>query len=366
MRDYAFHYFPCYTTGPDAYDRLGEVCLSYGKTAVVVGGHKAIAAAKPALSASAEKAGIEILEYIWYGGEASLENAQMVANNPNFQKADMCFAVGGGKALDTGKYASRLIANKPVFTFPTIAATCAPSSAESIMYYPSGEARDTYQLGRPAEHVFINTKIIAEAPDLYLWAGIGDTMAKHFETSSSAQGKTLTFKQALGVELGVMCYKPLVQFGAQAIEDCKNNIASDAFEQIVLTNIITTGAVSGMVGGTINTSIAHSLCYGLTVLPQVEKNHLHGEIVAYGVLVLLMVEGKEQMIDILWPLYKSIHLPTRYEELEVKQEELEVVIAKTLATEDITFVPYEVTSEMLMTAIEKLERYNDAHTDGEA
>jgi len=361
MQTYAFHYFPSYTAGPDAYDRLGEVCLQFGKTAVVVGGHRAMAAAKVELDAAAEKAGIQILEYIWYGGEASLENAQMIADNKSFQVADMCFAVGGGKALDTGKYAARLIANKPVFSFPTIAATCAPSSAESIMYYPSGEARDTYQLGRPAEHIFINTKIIAEAPDLYLWAGIGDTMAKHFETSSSAKGKNLTFKQALGVELGVMCYKPLVEFGAQAIEDCKNNIASEAFEQIVLTNIITTGAVSGMVGGTINTSIAHSLCYGLTVLPQVEKNHLHGEIVSYGVLVLLMVEGKEDMVDVLWPLYKAIHLPTKYSELDVNREDLDAVIEKTLSTEDITFVPYKVTKEMLMAGIEKLEEYNARH-----
>lgn len=360
-QEYLFHYFPSYTTGPQAYDRLGEVCLPFGTTAVVVGGHRAMAAAKPALDAAAAKSGIHILEYIWYGGEASLENAQMVADNGSFQKADMCFAVGGGKALDTGKYASRLIAQKPVFTFPTIAATCAPASAESIMYYPSGEARDTYQLGRPAEHVFINTQIIAEAPDLYLWAGIGDTMAKHFETSSSAQGKALTFKQALGVEMGVMCYKPLVQFGAQAIQDCKNNTASNAFEQIVLTNIITTGAVSGMVGGTINTSIAHSLCYGLTILPQVEKHHLHGEIVSYGVLVLLMMEGKKDMVEILWPLYKAIRLPTRYADLEVRREELEAVITKTLSVEDITFVPYEVTREMLMTAIEKLETYNETH-----
>ena len=31
----------------------------------------------------------------------------------------------------------------------------------------------------PPKHIFIDTQIIADAPDKYLWAGIGDTMSKH-------------------------------------------------------------------------------------------------------------------------------------------------------------------------------------------
>lgn len=360
MAGYVFQYLPCYTVGPDAYDRIPEVCGRFGKKAVAIGGHKALAAAKPYLERALSGSEIQLLDMLWYGGEASFENAQMIAESESYQNADMIFAVGGGKALDTCKYAAKFLSVKPVFALPTIAATCAASSAESIMYYPTGEVRDTLQLGRPVEHIFINTEIIANAPDLYLWAGIGDTMAKHFETELASRGKPLSFKQALGVEAGSMCYKPLLTYGAQAIADCKNGIASEAFEKIVLTNIITTGMVSGLVGVTLNTGIAHCVCYGLTYIPHIEKNHLHGELVSYGVLVQLFADGKDEMVDALYPLYQAIHLPTKLADIEVRQEDLPTIIKQALMVEDISCVPYTVTAEMLMGAIEKLEAYTGA------
>lgn len=361
MSNCTFQYLPCYTVGPDAYERVPEVCRPYGKKAVAVGGHRALAAAKPYLEKALEGSEIEILDYVWYGGEASIENAEMVANTESYKNADMVFAFGGGKALDTCKYATAIIDKKPIFTFPTIAATCAPASAEAIMYYPNGEARDTYQCHKPATHIFINTDVIAQAPDLYLWAGIGDTMAKHFETELAARDRKISFKQALGVEIGTMCYKPLVQYGAKAIADCKSNVSSEELEQIVLTNIITTGTVSALVGVTINSNIAHSLCYGLTVLPQVEKNHLHGEVVSYCTLVLLFADGQDDKVDELFPLYKAINLPTKLADLEVKRDELKPVVEKALTVEDIKFVPYTVTDKMLFDAIDKLEEYNKTH-----
>jgi glycerol dehydrogenase len=359
MSNFISQFLPCYTVGPDAYENVPNVCRRFGTKAVAIGGHKALAAAKPELEKALAGSDIKIIDYIWYGGEASIENSEMVAATDSYKEADMVFAIGGGKALDTCKYAAMILSKKPIFTFPTIAGTCAPASAEAIMYYPNGVARDTYQCGRPAEHIFINTKIIAEAPDLYLWAGIGDTMAKHFETELAARGKDVTYKQALGVEIGTMCYKPLVKFGAQAIAECKANKAGSDLEQIALTNIITTGTVSALVGVTINSNIAHSLCYGLTLLPQVEKGHLHGEIVSYCTLVLLFADGQDDKVDELFPLYKAIKLPTKLADLEVKVDELGPVIEKALSVEDIKFVPYKVTAKQLMDAIVKLEDYNN-------
>lgn len=49
MAGYVFQYLPCYTVGPDAYDRIPEVCGRFGEKAVAIGGHKALAAAKPYL-----------------------------------------------------------------------------------------------------------------------------------------------------------------------------------------------------------------------------------------------------------------------------------------------------------------------------
>ena len=42
----------------------------------------------------------------------------------------------------------------------------------------------------------------------------------------------------------------------------------------------------------------------MTVLPQIEKDHLHGEVVSYGVLVLLIYDNQLERLDELYPFYK--------------------------------------------------------------
>ena len=356
-KGFSSQYLPSYSVGPKAYDNVAEICLKYGKKAVAVGGKRALAAAKDELEKAIAGTGLEIIDYIWYGGEASYENAEMVMSQPKFKEADMIFAFGGGKALDTCKYSS-CIAKKPVFTFPTIAGTCAAASTESIMYYPTGVMRDTFETIKPAVHIFINTQIIANAPEVYLWTGIGDTMAKHFETSLAGRGRELSHGNALGVEMASMCYKPLVKYGEKALADCKTHTPSYELQQICLCNIITTGMVSGFIEFSLNSSIAHSLFYGMTVLPQIEKNHLHGEVVSYGVLVLLMYDGQMDKLNELYPFYKAVGLPTKLADIEVKYEELAPAIDKCLDVDDIHNAPYEVTAEKLYKAISDLEEYN--------
>ncbi|MEA5084930.1 MAG: iron-containing alcohol dehydrogenase family protein [Lachnospiraceae bacterium] len=360
MEQYASQYLPSYTIGADAYKKVHEECIKYGRKAIAIGGKRAIKAAKPVLEAALKDSDIKVLDYVWYGGEASFENAERLMLLSEFMEADMIFAFGGGKALDTCKYCS-CISKKPVFTFPTIAGTCAAASTEAIMYYENGVMRETYETVMPAVHIFINTKIIAEAPDVYLWTGIGDTLAKHFETSLAGRNRELKHGNSLGVEMAVMCYKPLIKYGFKALEDCKKNMESYELEQICLCNIITTGMVSGFIESSLNSSIAHALFYGMTVLPQIEKRHLHGEVVSYGVLVLLMYDGQIDKIDQLYSFYKLMKLPTRLSDIEVSFDEIGPVIKKCLDVDDIKNAPYKVTEEKLCEAIKNLEDYNNSH-----
>ena len=60
----------------------------------------------------------------------------------------MIFCLGGGKAIDTGKLLAHRM-NKPYFTFPTIASTCACNSALGIYYYPNHEFRTFFRVDRP-------------------------------------------------------------------------------------------------------------------------------------------------------------------------------------------------------------------------
>ena len=203
---------PSYTVGPEAYRQIEKQCHIYGKKAVVVGGKKAMAAAKDKLLAAVKDTGIEILDFVWFGGECTFNNAKKLEQLEAVRQADMIFAVGGGKAIDTCKLVS-IDFEKPYFSFPTIASNCAPTSAVSIVYNEDGTFCKFVHFLEPAKHVFINTEIIANAPKEYLWAGIGDTYAKYYEVSISARGEKLEHFKAMGVQLAVCVWKRWLSMG---------------------------------------------------------------------------------------------------------------------------------------------------------
>ena len=122
---------PPYTVGPEAYRKIEKQCHIYGSKAVVIGGKKAMAAAKEKLLCAVKDTGIEIVDFVWFGGECTFENAEALEQLEAVQQADVIFAVGGGKAIDTCKLVS-IALEKPYFSFPTIASNCAPTSAVYI------------------------------------------------------------------------------------------------------------------------------------------------------------------------------------------------------------------------------------------
>ena len=68
--------FPGYTIGVDAYDDIKNVCPAYGKKVAVIGGKRALAAAKEGILKGAEEAGLEVIGVFWYGGEAVTQISQ--------------------------------------------------------------------------------------------------------------------------------------------------------------------------------------------------------------------------------------------------------------------------------------------------
>ena len=126
-------FLPSYSIGGDAYKEIANICAPYGTKAVVIGGKTAISKAKQALLDAIAGTDVEITDFIWYGGDSTYANINMLAQNPKFQAADMVFAVGGGRAIDTCKTLCDM-KDKPVFSFPTIASNCAPVTAVCVIY----------------------------------------------------------------------------------------------------------------------------------------------------------------------------------------------------------------------------------------
>lgn len=348
-------YCPGYSIGKDAYEDIAVVCGKYGNKVAVIGGKRALEAAKDNIIKAMENSSLEIVKCMWYGGECSVENMDMI--EAQIKDADMIFAVGGGKAIDTGKVLAHRT-NRPFFTFPTIASTCAACTSLGIVYHPDGSLRE-YSFSKIApNHIFIDTEIISNAPQKYLWAGIGDTMAKHYECTISSRGDVPCHNDAMGIAVSVMCSDPLILNGTKAMQDCHDHIVSDELTEVILAIIVSTGYVSNFVQVDYTTGMAHAIYNGFTVLPSTEEyGHLHGEIVSYGILVMLTVDkqynGREKLID----FYNSIGLPVSLSQLDTDMTQMEKVADKALKGIDLRKYPYYVTKDMIINGIDELEKY---------
>lgn len=349
-------FFCNYSVGTEVYSLVPEVCRPFGTRALLIGGRKAMAAGLSGLEAALEGSGLEIIRAVEFGKDCTVEQAEHWARYAQELGAEMIFGMGGGKALDTAKNAA-FLADLPVFTFPTIAATCAGTTALSVIYREDGSFSHFAFYPRPARHCFIDLDILARAPWQYLQAGMGDTLGKFFECHFAARGDTLAHSSALGREISNMCYAPLREHGVQALADCREHRASHSLEQAVLANIVSTGLVSLLVLDEYNCAIAHSVYYGLVLLPGFEEQYLHGNVVAYGVLVQLAVDQDWDRAQELKAFLRELDIPTTLGEMEVPLDRalLEPVLRETVAGPDMEHIPYPVTEDMIFQAMEAVE-----------
>ena len=201
---------------------------------------------------------------------------------------------------------------------------------------------------------------MAQAPIRFLWAGIGDTYAKFYEVSISARGEQLEQFRAAGVTLCRMCLDTMREHGAQALEANRAGQATYDLEQVALTIVITTGWVSMLVARDhtmdYNGGVAHAFYYGLCSLPGFadDEKRLHGVVVALGVLMLLLVDGREGECRQLQDFNRTVNLPTSLSDVDITVDDVRRAAPEILRDADLEHYPYRVTEDMLVRAAEKL------------
>ncbi len=366
LQNYEVH-LPNYSIGDQIYDKIGPVCESYGRTVLVIGGRKALAAAYEKIARYIKQTRLEIIGQVIYGENCTYATVEKLRQMPVYQQADMVFGVGGGKALDTVKCLC-ITDDKPVFAFPTIASNCAACTSVSIMYHEDGTFLKPHFFVRPVMHAFIDTEIIAKAPSQYMWAGIGDTYAKYYEATISSWEERLEHFTALGVAVSKMCCDPLLEYGPKAYEDHKKGLCTYDVEQVVLAIIVTTGIASIFLTKDFtpdyNSGLAHAIFYAMTSYPVIEERHLHGEVVGFGVLLALLVDQQEEEFEKIYRLNRAIGLPTSLEDIEITQNQWEECIERIPTMSDVAHYPYRVTKTMLENAMKRLrERVGRDHEE---
>ncbi len=342
------NFLPSWTIGGDAYQEVYNVVRRYGKTAVIIGGKTALEKAAHLITDAFEGKDFEVLKTTWYGGDATYENAQMLEDMEEVQKADMIFGVGGGRAIDLCKLVAQHL-DKPLFSFPTIASNCAACTSIGVFYHADGSFKGYEHSDSCPSHCFINSQVIAESPSEYFWAGIGDGLSKEYEVEFAMRADEVQHTTLLGINLAHACTDPLIEFGQQAMEQCKNNEVGTALEEVALAILISTGLVSNCTAHPTdyyyNSSLAHAIYNGSTLIENCGHKHLHGEIVSYGVLCLLQYDNNMEQLERIMKFNHSLKLPITLEEIGLVEKDLQVIADKASTLLEWTKAPYEITKE---------------------
>ncbi|MGR9049782.1 iron-containing alcohol dehydrogenase family protein [Halobacillus faecis] len=253
------------------------------------------------------------VETIRYEGECTHQEVERIGEN--ITSTDVLIGVGGGKILDLAKACGDHL-DLPVILIPTLVSNCAAWTPLSVFYDEDGNFHEYTIFKRSTYMVFIDPDMLAHSPVKYLRAGIGDTIAKWYEAdvlTKHLKEKPLPLEIAL--HAAKLCRDILFQEGKDAVLANEKAQCTTAFTRVAETIIMAGGMVGGYGDGYGRISGAHSIHNGLTKVPGTHA-FLHGEKVAYGILVQLALEGETEQIQQLIPFYKSMRLPLSLKDLD--------------------------------------------------
>lgn len=294
-----------------------------------------------------------------YDGTATRRNAdELVAQVQAMGDVDAIVAIGAGKLSDTAKNVAADL-NLDLVIVPTLSCACAPYSACSVDYTDDHAFVGAPMHARNSMLLLVDSALIAHAPVDKMVGGIGDTLAKYYECAPVfAQADELSAFDYLSLRGAELVRDNLLKESVPALEDLRvGKYDSEHVRTLIDTIIGLAGTVGGFGGVRARESGAHAVHNALTHLPGSEAM-MHGEKVAYGVLVQLMCEGKYDEVTRLLPFFEAVGLPHSFEQMGLEFSEENVRTVAELVADPSTFfhmaVP-DVTADMLIDAMTRME-----------
>ena len=354
--------------GKGMLDSLGEHIKTFGKDFLVIASKSVMEEAQQKISKSFEGSGMSA-EYLLFGGECSRNEIDRLTATGREKGCDCVVGIGGGKLLDASK-AAAIALKVPVVIIPTIASTDAPTSALSVVYTDDGAFEELFWLPSNPDIVIVDTEIICSAPVRYLVAGMGDALATYFEARAVRNsGSDTCAVAALGKQtitafaLAELCFKTLIADGYKAKIAVEAGVVTTALENVIEANILLSGI--GFESGGV--AAAHSIQNGLYVIPQTHGIY-HGEMVAFGLLVQLVLENAPmEEITMVLDFYSSVGLPIALDEIGIESVTDEglrrAADAASDAGKSTHNEPFEVSSDMVLAAIKAANAIGIAYRD---
>lgn len=361
-----------YVQGENELLNLGYFVKTFGKKALLIADPFALNLVKDKLEATQKKYGVEFISCgDVFKGECSRTVVKALQEIAKANKCACTIGLGGGKAIDTSKCVA---AGNNLIICPTIAATDAPTSHSAVLYFDNHEFDDYAYFRQNPSVVLIDLNVIANAPSRFLVSGMGDALSTYFEARANVRsfsnvnaglpcganrtkGTLLGYGTHTAAALAELCYRNLLSDGAKAKVACDNNVITPALEKIVETNILLSGL--GFESGGL--AAAHAIHDGLTIVHEIHKNSMHGEVVAFGTICQLVLENspEEELYEVL-DFCLTVGLPVCLKDLgkeTLSDEELKAVAAKTcIPDESIHNMPFPVTEDMVVAAIKTADK----------
>lgn len=342
-----------YIQGYDELSRLKKHISSLGKSILVIASQGRLKDLEKKILSSFDDTEIT-LAFEPFGGECSKQEAARLREVAKVNKSNVIVGMGGGKAIDTAK-AVAYYEQLPLVIVPTVVSCDAPTSQVVIYYDDNGNVEDVLLTRRNPDVVLVDTQIIANSPVRLLVAGMGDALATYFEARTCVEacrknlaGGTSTLTS---YELAKLCYQTLLADGLAAKMSVENKVVTKALNNIVEANTL----LSGIGFESNGVSAAHAIYDGFMEVPGAHDKY-HGEWVAFGTIVLLVLENRpqEEIAEVV-NFCLSVGLPTTLDELGMKDltrdELFKVAQAASAPKRSIHNEPFVVIAEEVMAAI---------------
>lgn len=346
-----------YVQGPGVLDRLpGWLRLVESRRPALLLSEGGLRRLGDRVAGALEAGGVDA-SVATFGGECSVAEIDRLVAELRDREPDLdgVVGLGGGKCLDTAKCVARRLA-VPVVSAPTIASTDAPCSAVSVLYTEEGRFDGVEHFPDDPALVVVDTAVIAEAPARFLVAGMGDALSTRYEALTCLQNpeaRTLLGARmtVAGVTLATAAADVVLEHGVEARDDVREGRVTEAVERVVEANTLLSGM--GFEGGGL--AAAHALATGgLTALPTVHARHHHGERVAFGLLVQLVLEGDEPEARRIAEFLASVGLPVHLGQLSLDRSDDEALSAAAEIAASAPVManePFEVTPAMVVDAM---------------
>lgn len=223
-----------------------------------------------------------------------------------------------------------------------------------MVYDDDGAFLEYRFFGRNPDAVLVDTTIIAQAPVRFLVAGIGDGLSTFFEADASSTTRKPTMAGGppllAATTLARLCYDTLLENGLAARQACEHRVVTPALERVIQANTLLSGL--GFESGGL--AAAHSIHNGLTVLHETH-DYWHGEKVAFGVIALLVLEGREhELVNEVVDFCLRVGLPVTLGDIGVEADpETLGPVAEAACAEGETIhnEPFPVTPDMVVASM---------------